>query len=364
MKLFLHQLRAEQLIFWRNRESAVFIFIFPIMLFVLLGVVLRRARSTAIPGRDVLLAGMIGYGAANTGFAGHGDHAGDPARVRDPEAAALDAAARRASTSPPSLGSTMIVFALQTVTLFVLGGFLYDTQSAGEHSRSVVLLVLLGAIAFTGLGLAIASLIRSAEGASAVVNVDPAADGVPLRRVRRAQLPGRARCARERAAALALHRPRPGRVRSTASGLERPRLPSRSSPPGARPATPSPSAASAGSRANVRDLQIGVIPLSMQDLASIAFLDDDGDIRVNFGMFAGRDATQAEIDELAHDLLAEVQAITIVSEQRTVADREMEASVHQIRIELDDEDPQRPLLIAERWAEACVAERHAEITEA
>ena len=103
----------------------------------------------------------------------------------------------------------------------------------------------------------------------------------------------------------------------------------------------------------------------MQDLAPIAFLDEDGDIRVNFGMFAGREATQAEIDELAHDLLSEVDAITIVAEQRTVADREMEASVHQIRIELAEEnDPQRPLLIAERWAEACVAERHAEITEA
>ena len=103
----------------------------------------------------------------------------------------------------------------------------------------------------------------------------------------------------------------------------------------------------------------------MQNLAQIAFLDDDGDIRVNFGMFSGRDATQAEIDELAHDLLAEVQAITIVAEQRTVADREMEASVHQIRIELSGEDdPGRPLLIAEQWAEACVAERHAEITEA
>ena len=74
----------------------------------------------------------------------------------------------------------------------------------------------------------------------------------------------------------------------------------------------------------------------MQDLASIAFLDDDGDIRVNFGMFAGREATQAEIDDLAHDLLAEVQAITIISEQRTVAGRDLEASVHQIRIELDD----------------------------
>jgi hypothetical protein len=101
----------------------------------------------------------------------------------------------------------------------------------------------------------------------------------------------------------------------------------------------------------------------MQELAQIAFLDDAGDIRINFGMFAGREATQAEIDELAHTLLAEFEAITIVAEQRTIADRDMEASVHQIRIELGDEDPQRPLLIAERWAETCVAERHAEITE-
>jgi hypothetical protein len=102
----------------------------------------------------------------------------------------------------------------------------------------------------------------------------------------------------------------------------------------------------------------------MQNLAQIAFIDESGDIRVNFGMFAGRDATQAEIDDLAHSLLAEVEAITIVAEQRTIADRDMEASVHQIRIELGDEDPQRALGIAEQWAEACVAERHAEITEA
>jgi hypothetical protein len=101
----------------------------------------------------------------------------------------------------------------------------------------------------------------------------------------------------------------------------------------------------------------------MQKLAPIAFLDDDGDIRVNFGVFAGRDATQAEIDDLARDLLGAVSAVTIVAEQRTVADREMEASVHQIRIELEAEaDAQGPLLIAERWAEACAAERHSEFS--
>lgn len=102
----------------------------------------------------------------------------------------------------------------------------------------------------------------------------------------------------------------------------------------------------------------------MQNLAQIAFLDEDGDIRVNFGVFAGREATQAEIDDLAHTLLAEVEAVTVVAEHRTIVDRDMEASVHQIRVELGEEDPQRPLLLAEQWAEACVAERHAEITEA
>ena len=102
----------------------------------------------------------------------------------------------------------------------------------------------------------------------------------------------------------------------------------------------------------------------MQDLAQIAFVDDDGDIRVNFGMFAGREATRAEIDDLAKSLLDEVQEVTIVAEQRTIADREMEASVHQIRVELHQSaETQRPLLITEQWAEACVAERHAEITD-
>ena len=102
----------------------------------------------------------------------------------------------------------------------------------------------------------------------------------------------------------------------------------------------------------------------MPEFAQIAFVDDDGDIRVNFGMFAGREATQAEIDDLAKSLLDELPTVTIVAEQRTIADRDTEASVHQIRIDLDGAESQRPLLLAEQWAEACVAERHAEISEA
>jgi ABC-2 type transport system permease protein len=166
--LFFHQLRGEQLIFWRNREAAVFLFIFPVMLFVLLGS-FYDGEIDGEPARDVLLAGMIGYGAANTGFAGMAitlvirREYGILKRLRStPLPAAVYFAA--------SLGSTIIVFTLQTVTLYVLGGFFYDTQLP-ENTPAVILLILLGAIAFTGLGLAVASLIRSAEGASAVVNV-------------------------------------------------------------------------------------------------------------------------------------------------------------------------------------------------
>ena len=40
------------------------------------------------------------------------------------------------------------------------------------------------------------------------------------------------------------------------------------------------------------------------------------EIRVNFGVFAGREATPAEVDELAKALVPEVGEVSIVAEQR------------------------------------------------
>ena len=48
MTVFAHELRMQQLLFWRNRESAVFVFVFPPMLFLLLGAV-YDGTSTASP---------------------------------------------------------------------------------------------------------------------------------------------------------------------------------------------------------------------------------------------------------------------------------------------------------------------------
>jgi ABC-2 type transport system permease protein len=168
MRLFWHQLRSEQLLFWRSREAAVFVFLFPLLLFALLTAV-YNGRIYGRPASWALLAGMLGYGAANTAFAG----------------LALILVARREmgilkrirSTPLPAatyliavLTSILIVFALQAVSLFVLGKLLKSTPWPG-HVLSLALALALGAGAFAGLGLAVSGLIRSLEGSSAVVNV-------------------------------------------------------------------------------------------------------------------------------------------------------------------------------------------------
>ncbi|HEU5371865.1 MAG TPA: hypothetical protein VFU51_05695 [Gaiellaceae bacterium] len=105
--------------------------------------------------------------------------------------------------------------------------------------------------------------------------------------------------------------------------------------------------------------------------STLAFVADGGDprtieVRVNFGMFAGRDATAAEIDRLAEWLLDEVAEVSIVSEARHEIDTHGEAAVHQVRIEVAAGEPgldERILERVEHWARLCVAERHVDVTD-
>jgi len=167
VRVFSHQLRAEQLVFWRSKEAALFIFLFPLLLFVLLGSV-YNGTIYGVPAPEALLAGLIGYGCANTAFAGLAIQL-----VLRRENGILKRL--RATPLPPStyvaalLASTLIVFALQTIALLVLGRILYGTPF--PHAvGSLVLAVALGAAVFAALGVATASLIRSGDGSSAVVN--------------------------------------------------------------------------------------------------------------------------------------------------------------------------------------------------
>lgn len=96
-------------------------------------------------------------------------------------------------------------------------------------------------------------------------------------------------------------------------------------------------------------------------------------VRVNFGMLTGREATAAEIDELAQALLPEIGTVSIIAEDRHEIGEHAEAFLHQVVIELEDdqlpeaeEDVERlsARLVEEavRWVGSCDAERHVELT--
>ncbi|MEP6909769.1 MAG: hypothetical protein ABI896_04960 [Actinomycetota bacterium] len=98
------------------------------------------------------------------------------------------------------------------------------------------------------------------------------------------------------------------------------------------------------------------------------------EIRINFGVFAGREATPAEIEDLAGDLIDKVGDVTIVAEERHEVSEHSEASIHQVRIEVPGEglpsdehelDELRGRLVeaAERWARDCIADRRVEVEQ-
>jgi hypothetical protein len=88
------------------------------------------------------------------------------------------------------------------------------------------------------------------------------------------------------------------------------------------------------------------------------------EVRVNFGVFAGRNVTAAEIDELAKLLIPELGGVTIVSEERHELSDHSEVSVHLVRVELgDDADADRVVALAEQWAQACIDDRHADVVD-
>ena len=168
MRLLRHQLAGEQRVFWRNREGAFFIFLFPIVFLLLLGSV-YDGEIEGYQASDLLLVGLLGYGAANTAFAGLAIYL-----VIRRESGLLK---RIRSTPLPgwtyllaALLSMLVVFLLQAVVMFALGVFVFDADGPDEL-LSLLAVMLLGVATFAGLGFGSAALIRSAESASAVVNL-------------------------------------------------------------------------------------------------------------------------------------------------------------------------------------------------
>jgi ABC-2 type transport system permease protein len=168
VRILLHELRAQQLLFWRNREAAFFSFLFPILLLVLIGSVYGDEPIEGVSAPTFLLIGLLGYGVSANAFAALAitlvirREAGLLKRVRGTP---LGPASYLAAV----IGSTVIVIALEVVSQLLLGVYLLDADWP-ERPFYFVFAIGLGAAAFSALGIAVTTAVRTAEGSSAVVN--------------------------------------------------------------------------------------------------------------------------------------------------------------------------------------------------
>ena len=170
MKTFLHELRTEQLLFWRNREAAFFTFLLPIVFFLIFSSVYGNDTITKehLRAAPFLEAGMIGYGVASTAFAGLAI-----TMVVRRESGVLKRI--RATPLPPAtyllavLVSTFLVFLVEAVLIIVLGRLFFQV-AVPTKIGSLLLALVVGAGSFAAMGLGLTGAVRSAEGSSAVVN--------------------------------------------------------------------------------------------------------------------------------------------------------------------------------------------------
>jgi ABC-2 type transport system permease protein len=170
MRLWIHELKTEQLLFWRNREAAFFTFFLPVIFFLIFGAVygsdyIKQEHMKASP---FLEAGMIGYGVAATCFAGLGI-----SLVVRRESGVLKRI--RATPLPPAtyilgvLASTFVVFLIEAVLIMAIGRLLFHVAIPNALG-SLLFVLVLGALSFAAMGLGITGLVRSSEGSSAVIN--------------------------------------------------------------------------------------------------------------------------------------------------------------------------------------------------
>src|SRR5438876_11792302 len=73
----------------------------------------------------------------------------------------------------------------------------------------------------------------------------------------------------------------------------------------------------------------------------IAFVTEEEpsglEIRINFGVFAGRDATTAELEELGKLLVPEAGEVSIIGEERHELTEDVEIVLHQVRVAIPPE---------------------------
>jgi ABC-2 type transport system permease protein len=170
LHLVLHQLRYEQLAFWRNPQSAFFTFVFPVVIIVIFGAVFNTKTGnsfyfglTGLQYYIPTIAGLSVLGACYTQLA-----IGLSIRRQNGILKRVRATPLPAWTYFCGLLAHCVVLSVIEVAIIVAVGSLYGVPLP-SHWTAMLLTLVLGAASFCAMGVGVATLVRDAEAAPAVV---------------------------------------------------------------------------------------------------------------------------------------------------------------------------------------------------
>ncbi|MEV0825032.1 ABC transporter permease [Nonomuraea rubra] len=174
LALLWHQIRYEQLSFWRNPQNAIFTFVFPVAIMVIFGALFGGiAADSYFHGLSALRYYVPTIAALSVLSACYSQLAITLATRRH------QGILKRAHATPlpawtyfAGLLAHAVLVSVADVTLVVGVGVLYGVPvpAAGQWPE-ILLILVLGAAAFCALGVAVAGLIPNAEAAPSLVQL-------------------------------------------------------------------------------------------------------------------------------------------------------------------------------------------------
>jgi ABC-2 type transport system permease protein len=172
LSLLAHQVRYEQLSFWRNPQSAVFTFAFPVLFIVIIGALLGRAGASAdFGGLTVVQYYVPTIAAVSVLGSCYGQLAMTLAARRQ------YGVLKRARATPipawayfAGLVVHCVLVSLADIVLITVTGALFGMPLPSDWPM-IGLTLALGAACFCALGVAMASVIANADAAPAVAQL-------------------------------------------------------------------------------------------------------------------------------------------------------------------------------------------------
>lgn len=169
VRLAVRQALLEQRSFWRSAEYALFTFAFPLMILLLIGAanVGSYLPGTHIKNTTVFVPGILAFSVIVAAYVNLGSKV---AVLRH------DGVLKRVRTTPLPAGaylggllaSTVVTAILITVCTGLIGWLAFGAEPRAGQLLALVGTLILGTVCFASLGLAISSVITSAESAGPV----------------------------------------------------------------------------------------------------------------------------------------------------------------------------------------------------